>query len=37
MIVTSFLLVGVAFVIGGSVQRWLQLGKREPAVAATSG
>jgi carbon starvation protein len=37
MIVTSLLLVGVAFVIGGSVQRWLGLGKREPTVAATSG
>ena len=27
----------VTRVIGGSVQRWLQLGKREPAMAASSG
>jgi carbon starvation protein len=36
MIVTSFLLVGVAFVIGGSVQRWLGLGKRGTTVAVSS-
>lgn len=33
MIVTSLLLVGVGFVIGGSVNRWLSLRKSEAAVA----
>ena len=32
LIVTSLLLVGVAFVIVGSVRRWLALYKREPAL-----
>ena len=34
LIVTSLLLVGVAFVIGGSVRRWLALAKQEPPLAA---
>jgi carbon starvation protein len=33
MIVTSFLLVGVAFVIGGSIRRWLALFKSERRLA----
>ena len=33
MIVTSLLLVGVTFVIGGSVNRWLSLRKQAPAIA----
>jgi carbon starvation protein len=33
LVVTSLLLVGVAFVIGGSVRRWLALSKAEPPLA----
>jgi carbon starvation protein len=33
LIVTSLLLVGVTFVIGGSVNRWLALRKQAPAIA----
>jgi carbon starvation protein len=37
MTVTSFLLVGVVFVIAGSVHRWLGLRKQMPAIVTTSG
>jgi carbon starvation protein len=36
LIVTSVLLVGVAFVIGGSVRRWLSLYKQGPPLAVPS-
>jgi hypothetical protein len=34
--ITSLLLIGVAFIIFGSASRWLALLKRDPRVAASS-